>query len=322
MSNVKNKVMTMQEAISKFVHDGDHIVFGGFVTNRKPYAAAHEIVRQGIKDLILDSSAGGGNDDLIIGAGCVKILFESYMANSGYTQVSRRMRKAIEEGTIMFEDYSLDVQPIQYHAAALGMPFVPVKNMLGSDLADKWGIPPEEYKNNPKLPNAKLIIQDDPFNPGEKVLLLPAAKIDTAIIHVQYAAPDGTCRIEGPAFVDEDLAMGAMNCIVTCEKIVHPDFLRQEPWRNQLCNLVPDAIVEAPYGAHPSQCTGFYDYDGIWMRDYDKASSDDQLFEEFLETYITGTKNHDEYLDKVGASRLTALNVKPGWGYVPDLKRK
>jgi glutaconate CoA-transferase subunit A len=317
-----NKVMTMQEAISQFIHDGDHIVFGGFVTNRKPYAAAHEIVRQGIKDLILESSAGGGNDDLLIGAGCVKVLLESYMANSGYTQVSRRMRKAIEDGTVIFDDYSLDVHPIQYHAAALGFPYVPVKNMLGSSLADKWAIPLEEWQKNPKLPNAKLIIQENPFNPGEQVLLLPAATLDTAVIHVQYAAPDGTCRIEGPLFVDEDIAMGATNCIVTCEKIVHPDFLRQEPWRNQLPTLVPDAIVEAPYGAHPSQCTGFYDYDGMWFRMYDKASGDDQLFEEFLNEYIKGTKDHQEYLDKLGAARLINLQVKPGWGYVPGLKRK
>lgn len=322
MSQQKNKVMTMQEAISKFVHDGDHIVLGGFVTNKKPYAAVHEIIRQGIKDLILDSGPGAGSEDMLIGAGCVKILLESYMANSGYTQVSRRMRKAIEEGTIIFDDYSLDVHPIQYHAAALGVPYIPVKNMLGSDLADKWAIPLEDWQNNPKLPNAKCIITENPFNPQEKVLLLPAAPLDTAIIHVQYAAPDGTCRIEGPTFIDEDIAMGATNCIVTCEKIVHPDFLRQEPWRNQLPNLVPDAVVEVPYGAHPSQCTNFYDYDGIWMREYDKISADDQLFADFINTYIKGTKDHMEYLDKVGASRLLNLNVKPGWGYVPGLKRK
>lgn len=318
----ESKVMSMQEAISKFVHDGDHIVLGGFVTNRKPYAAVHEIIRQGIKDLYLDGGPGGGDVDLLIGANCVKVLFNSYVANSGYTQVSRRFRKYIEEGKILFEDYSLDVQPIMYHAAALGMPYVAVKNMLGSSLVDKWGIDPETYKNDPKLPPCKLIVADNPFEPGDKVCLLPTPKIDTAIIHVQQAAPDGTCRVDGSIFIDTDIAMGATNCIVTCEQIVHPDELRREPWRNQLPKVVPDAVVEAPFGAHPSQCTNYYDYDGLFMRMYDKVSGDDELFEEFLNEYIRGTKDHKEYLDKLGASRLLGLSAKNGWGYVPGLKRR
>jgi glutaconate CoA-transferase subunit A len=314
--------MTMQEAVSKFVNDGDHIVFGGFVTNRRPYAAVHEIIRQGKKDLVLESSAGAGGEDVLIGAGCVRILLESYMANSGYNMVARRMRKAIETKAVIYDDYSLDMHPIQYHAAAMGIPFIPVKNMLGSDIADKWGIPEEVWKSEPKLPNAKFIRMDNPFNPGEKLLLMPAAPIDVGFIHVQYAAPDGTFRIEGSTFVDEDIAMGATNCIVCCEKIVHPDYLRDEPWRNHAPNLVAAAVVEVPYGAHPSQCTNFYDYDGLFMRDYDKASADDALFDEFVNTYIKGTKDHNEYLDKLGASRLLNLAVKPGWGYVPGLKRK
>lgn len=319
---VPNKVMSLEEAVSTFVHDGDTIAFGGFVTNKKPYAAAREIIRQGRKDLYLEGGPGGGDCDMLIGAGCVKVLFESYMANSGYTAVSRRMRKAIEEGTIVFEDYSLDVQPIMYHAAALGFPYVPVKNMLGSSLVEKWGIPEEVWKNDPKLPSRKLIVDRNPFNPEEQVCLLPTPKIDTAIIHVQKAAPDGTCRIDGSVFVDIDIAMGATNCIVTCEEIVHPDELRREPWLNQLPNLVPDAIVHAPFGAHPSQCTNYYDYDGMFFRMYDKASGDDELFKQFLDEWVYGVKDQNEYIDKLGAARLTNLRVKPGYGYVPGLKRR
>jgi glutaconate CoA-transferase, subunit A len=318
----ESKVMSMQEAISNFVHDGDHLVLGGFVTNRKPYAAVHEIIRQGVKDLYLQSGPGGGDVDLLIGANCVKVLFNSYVANSGYTQVGRQFRKYIEEGKILCEDYSLDVQPIMYHAAALGLPYVPVKNMLGSSLIEKWGIPAETYKNDPKLPACKLIVTDNPFNPGEKVCLLPTPKMDVAILHVQQAAPDGTCRIDGPTFIDIDIAMGAKNCIVTCEQIVHPDWLRQEPWRNQLPKVIPVAVVEAPFGAHPSQCSGCYDYDGIFMRMYDKVSGNDELFDNFLNEYIRGTKDHKEYLNKLEAGFLMDLKVKNGWNYVPGLKRK
>ncbi|NPV91812.1 MAG: CoA transferase subunit A [Firmicutes bacterium] len=314
--------MTMQEAISTYVNDGDTIAFGGFVTNKKPYAAVREIIRQGKKDLYLEGGPGGGDTDMLIGAGCVKVLFNSYMANSGYTQVSRRFRKAIEEGTILFEDYSLDVQPILYHAAALGFPYIAVKNMLGSSLVEKWGIPEEVWKNDPKLPSRKLIVEHNPFNPDEQVCLLPTPKIDCAVIHVQKAAPDGTCRIDGSVFVDIDIAMAATNCIVTCEEIVHPDELRREPWLNQLPNLVPDAVVHAPFGAHPSQCTNYYDYDGIFFRMYDKASGDDELFKQFLDEWVYGLQDQNEYMDKLGAARLTNLRVRPGYGYVPGLKRR
>ena len=322
MSSKKNKIMSMSEAISQFVHDGDHITLGGFVTNRKPYAAVHEIIRQGIKDLYITSGAGGGDIDLLIGCGSVKVLSTSYIANSGFTQVSRQMKKSIKEGKILFDDYSLDGHSLQFHAAALGVPYLPIKFMLGSDIADQWGIPLEFWQNDSKLPNAKHIIAEDPFNPGDKVLLLPAAKIDVAIIHVQQAAPDGTARLMGPSFYDEDMAMGATHCIITCEEIVHPDELRYEPWRNQFPNVVVEAVVEAPYGAHPSQCAGYYDYDGVALNEYDKLSGDDELFKQYVDEYIRGTKDHSEYLDKISTSHLQTLKIKSGWSFVPGLKRK
>lgn len=320
--NDPNKVMTLEQAIGKYVHDGDCVTFGGFVTNRKPYAAVREIIRQGRKDLYVEGGPAGGDVDMLIGAGCVKVLFNSYVANSGYTQVCRRFRKAVEQGTILCEDYSLDVQTIMYHSAALGLPYVAVKNLLGSSMVDKWGIPEEVWRNDPKLSSRKLIVERNPFNPNEQVCLLPTPKIDTAIIHVQKAAPDGTCRIEGSLFIDVDIAMAATNCIVTCEEIVHPDELEHEPWLNQLPNLVPDAVVHAPFGAHPSQCAGCYDYDGIFLRMYDKASGDDGLFKKFLDDWVYGIRDQAEYMDKIGAARLCSLRVQPGYGYVPCLKRR
>ncbi|HEX3011029.1 MAG TPA: CoA-transferase [Syntrophomonadaceae bacterium] len=317
--NSANKVMTMQEAISKYIHDGDCISFGGFVTNRKPYAAVREIIRQGIKDLYLEGGPGGGESDMLIGAGCVKVYLNSYIANSGFTQVCRRFRKAIEDGTILWEDYSLDVQPIMYHAAALGLPYVPVKNMLGSSMIDKWGIPEKVWKNDPKLASRKLIVTQNPFNPDEQVCLLPTPKIDTAVIHAQKASPDGTCRIDGILATDIDIAMGATNCIVTCEELVSNEEIRREPWLNQLPCLVPDAIVHAPFGAHPSQCPNYYDYDPAFFRMYDEVSRTDEAFKQFLDEWVYGVKDNDAYIDKLGA-RLTNLRVRPGYGYVPGVR--
>jgi glutaconate CoA-transferase subunit A len=319
---VQNKVMSMEEAIAKYVHDGDWIAFSGFTTNRKPYAAAREIVKQGRKDLYLESASGGGDVDILIGADCVKVLINSYVANSGFSMVCRRFRKYIEEGKILWEDYSLDAHTMMYHAAALGFPFVATKYMLGSDLVEKWGISEEIRKSDPKLPDKKLIVEKDPFDSNGLVCLIPTPKIDVSIIHLQKAATDGTARIDGSVYGDVDLAMAATHCIITCEELVPPDELRQDPGLNQIPNVVPDAVVHVPYGAHPSQCYGYYDYDGMFLRMYDKVSGDDELFKQFLSEWVFGIENHNDYLNKLGASHLIGLKVNPGYGYVPGLKRK
>ncbi len=145
-----SKVMTAREAIAAHLHDGDCLALGGFVTNRRPYALVREILRQGRRDIYLEGGSSGGDVDMLVGAGRVKAMMVSYIANSGYTMVGRRFRDAVENGRLLIEDFSIDVQTIAYHGAALGLPFVPIKNMLGSDLADKWGISGEERKKHPK----------------------------------------------------------------------------------------------------------------------------------------------------------------------------
>ena len=322
METNHTKVMTAEEAVRAFVHDGDCIAVGGFVTNRRPYALVREIIRQKKRKLYIEGGPSGGDIDLLIGAGCVAAINVSYIANSGYTQVCRRFRAAVEAGELLFEDYSLDVQTIAYHAAALGLSYVPVKNMLGSDLADKWGISREEREKHPKLPPEKFVIQEDPFTPGDRVCCVPTPKIDVAILHAQMASPDGTVRLIGPTFQDLDIAMAARHTIVSCEKLVEDAEIRRHPERNSLSGLCVDAVVHAPWGAHPSQCFGCYDYDGPFYMEYDQASRTQADFDRFVETYITQCPLHADYLDRIGAARLAALDAVPGYGYVPRLKRK
>jgi len=315
----ENKVMTLNEAIEKFVHDSDNIVLGGNTTNRKPYAAVREIIRQGIKDLYIHSGSAGGDSDMLIGAGCCKVYHSAYCANSGYTNVSRRYRKFIEEGKIQVEDYTLDVQPLMFHAAALGIPFIPVKHMLGTDLVNKWGISENVRSKDDKLSNKKVIISEDPFTPGEKVCLLPTPEIDVSIIHVQKASSNGTARIEGAVFSDLDIAMGAKYCIITCEELVEFDELQREPYLNQIPCMVTDAVVHVPFGAHPSQAYNYYDYDRDFLRMYDKVSKDDQLFKSFLDEWVFDLEDNDLYLEKLGMSRLNNLKVIKCVGYVPTI---
>ena len=317
-----SKVMSVQQAVEQFVKDGDCLALGGFVTNRRPYALVREIIRQKKKDLYLEGGPSGGDMDMLIGAGCVSVMIVSYIANSGYTMVCRRFRDAIEHGKILYDDYSLDVHTIAYHGAALGLSFVPVKNMLGSDLVEKWGISREQRAAHPKLPNEKFVIIEDPFHPGSQLCCVPTPQIDVACIHAQLASPDGTCRIEGAPFQDLDIAMAAKHTIVSCERLCSNEEIRRHPELNTLTGLCVDAVVPVAYGAHPSQCFGCYDYDSAFYLKYDKISRTQEDFDQFIREYVDECSTHEDYLNKIGAGHLLDLQVTPGMGYRVGLKRR
>ena len=318
---VKSKIMSAKEAVERYVKDGDVLTIGGFVTNRKPYGLVSEIIRQKKKNLILESGPGGGDVDMLIGAGCVEILINSYVANSKFTNVGRRFKEAIRNGDILFEDYSLDIQSLIYHAAALGQDFIAVKNMLGSDLVDKWGISEEVRKKYKKLPNKKFIIGDNPFKENDKLCYVPVPEIDVAIIHAHKASGDGTCRIIGPEFQDIDIAVAAKHTIVTCEELVSDEEIRNNPELNSIPGICVDAVVEMKYGAHPSQMYGAYDYDAKLYWEYEDASKTQEGFEKYLEKYVYG-KEHAKYLEIIGEEQIREISDDTvEIGYVVGLDR-
>ena len=314
----ENKVMSLKDAVATYVHDGDTLCFGGFTTNRKPYAAVYEILRQGKTGFTIWSGAAGGDADLLIGEGRVTAYINCYTANSGYTNVSRRFRHAYETGKLNLEDYSQDVLMLQLHAAALGLPYLPVRLMQGSSLESEWGISKETRAQIPSLDKDKLVEVENPFFPGQKVLAVPTPRLDLAIIHVQKASPDGTCSIEGDEFQDVDIAIAAKRTIVTCEELVSNEEIRKDPSKNSVFGPCVQAVVHAPYGAHPAQCYNYYDCDGKMLKDYDVKSKTDEDFKSFVDEWVYGVKDHEEYLDKLGASRLVDLKVVPGLGYKPS----
>ena len=267
-----NKVYSLHDAVAKFVESGDTICFGGFTTNRKPYAVVGEILRQGQKDFTVWAGPAGGDWDMMIGEGRVKNYINCYTANSGYTNVSRRFRAAIEAGQLTYEDYSQDVLMLQLHAASLGLPYLPVRLMQGSGLMKYWGISEEQRAADPKLDNLKCVEVENPFCPGQKVVAVPVPKLDTAVIHVQKASPDGTCIIEGDEFHDVDIAVAARKVIVTCDELVSDEFIRRDPTLTRIFGECVSAVVHAPYGAWPSQCYNYYDNDPGALKEYDKAS--------------------------------------------------
>ena len=286
-----NKVMSLHDAVAKYVENGDCICFGGFTTNRKPYAAMYEILRQGQTDFTVWAGPAGGDWDAMIGEGRVKAYINCYTANSGYTNVSRRFRAAIEQGKLIYEDYSQDVLMLQLHAASLGLPYLPVRLMQGSGLVKYWGISEEVRKTLDKVDNLKCVEVENPFEPGQKVVAVPVPKLDTAIIHVQKASPDGTCVILGDEFHDVDIAVAARKVIVTCEEIVSDEFIRQDPTANKIFGECVNAVVKAPYGAWPSQCYGYYDDDDAALKEYDKASKYQDAEDAVMDAVFSIVKN-------------------------------
>ena len=336
--------MSLHDAVAKYVQSGDTICFGGFTTNRKPYAVMGEILRQGQTDFTVWAGPAGGDWDMMIGEGRVKAYINCYTANSGYTNVSRRFRAAIEGGKLTYEDYSQDVLMLQLHASALGLPYLPVKLMSGSGLCKFWGISEEQRKTIDSVDNLKFAYVENPFNPGETVVAVPVPKLDTAVIHVQKASPDGTCIIEGDEFHDVDIAVAAKKVIVTCEELVSDEWIRFDPSKNNIFGECVSAVVHAPFGAWPSQCYNYYDCDDAAMKEYDKASKyqdkedaekqiakekakaekkglpynapvDPETFKDYLDKWVYSVKDNDELLDKIGGARLAKLKVIPGLGY-------
>ena len=161
-----NKVMSLHDAVEKYVCDNDVLCLGGFTTNRKPYAAVYEILRQGKTGFVGWSGPAGGDWDALIGEGRVRAYINCYTANSGYTNVARRFRAAIEKGELTYEDYSQDVLMLQLHAASLGLPYLPVRMMQGSGLVKFWGISEEKRRTMEGVDNLKCVEIENPLEPG------------------------------------------------------------------------------------------------------------------------------------------------------------
>lgn len=318
---MENKVMSLKEAVAKYVKNGDHMVIGGFTTNRKPYAIVNEILRQGFTDFVGESGPAGGDWDTLIGAGRVKAYINCYTANSGVTNVSRRFRAWFEQGKLNMEDYSQDVIMLMLHAASLGLPYLPLQGlMLGTDLVNKWGISKEVRKTIDKLPDDKFVYLDNPFKEGQKIVAVPVPTIDLAIIHVQQASPDGTCVILGDEFHDVDIAVAGKRCIVTCEEVISNEQIRLNPALTSIPGFCVDAVIHAPYGAHPSQCYDYYDYDNKFLKMYDVVSKTQEDFDAYLQEWIYDVPTHEAYLNKLGAMRLINLKNVPGLGYAKAAK--
>ena len=325
MGTSAEKVMNLDEAIRRYVADGSHISIGGFTLNRNPMAAVYEIIRQRKKNLHCYAHSNGTGVDELIGGGCISRLEIAYGGNGKAAPTCIRFRAAIQRGEIQFEDYSNYHMSLRFHAGAMGAPFIATRSGMGTDIVNRWGFSKQMRELDPRIPNKKIEIIDNPFDGwggASKIVLVPAINPDVTIIHVQKADKYGTCRMEGLTFCDTDQAKAARNVIVTCEEIVDTQELRNMPECNQIPFIHVSAVVHIPYGAYPSACYRYYDYDPNFLSQASKAAKDDKLYKEYLQRFVYGVKNHEGLLQLVGKEQLAKISADKRTGYATNLDRR
>ena len=303
------KVMTTADAIQKFVGNGDFLFIGGYIC-RPPFAAIHEIIRQKKRDLTITRSNAADDFDMLIGAGCVKRFIATFIS-LGLYGLARCYRRSIEQGIphkIEVEEYTNLSLPLMLMAGALGMPFVPVKDMVGTDLMNiKSFMGDDKYK-----------MIESPFD-GSPVLLVPALRPDLAIIHVQQADEDGNAQMWGIGGDCKWGANAAKKVIVSCERIVSRETIGKDPSRTIVPSFKVVAVTEEPFGAHPGYTPGFYDMDLSYGYLYKEASNTVEGFQTFMDEWVFGMKDRNEYvqhyIQKFGYAQYKQLQAKFDYGY-------
>lgn len=281
-----DKCMSEQEAIARFVHDGDYVGTELYGTVRAPMSLCRELIRQGKKDLRL-AGQGVMELDLIIAAGLVKKLDFTYIGLEVYG-VSNALRRAVESGQIeQVVEWSNGAITWRFKAASMGVPFIPVRAMLGTDTF--------------KYSAAKAV--ECPFT-GETVCLLPALILDVGIIHVHRADKYGNAQIDGISGFAFEMSRACRRLIISTEQIVPEEEIRRNPDRTVIPYYLVDAVVEAPFGSYPGEMCYLYERDEEGIKEWVEASSTAEGAQAYLDRYVYGVKNHQEYLELIGQERL------------------
>lgn len=321
----QKKVMTLKGAVQRYVHSGDHLSIGGFTVNRNPIAAVHEIIRQNIRHLHLYAHSNGQGLDELVGSGAVDKIEIAYSGNGRFAPTCICFKRRVTHGQIMVEDYSNFQMALRFLAGAMGIPYLPTTSCLGTDIIENWGFPPELRQKDTTLAKKKLVVTDNPFSRGtdaEKIVLVPAIHPDVTLLHAQKADANGTTRIEGLTFSDVEQAKAAQHVIVTCDKLVKTGSLNHDPGANSLPSFCVGAVVHVPFGAYPTACFGQYDYDAKFLDTYRNLASSEEHFSNYLNTYILGTENHNQFITKASQGRLDLIKADPVTGYSDRIKRK
>ncbi len=280
----EDKRMTLREAVDRFTRDGDYFALGGFGHIRVSMAAIYEMIRRGRRHLAMAAKTAVHDVDVLIASGVVDRVECAYSFGHELRGLSPAGRRAVETGRVkVLAEISNAGFQWRFKAAAMGLPFLPTRVMLGSETM--------------RYSSAKVV--EDPFS-GKPICLLPACYPDFAIIHVHRCDRYGNSQIDGITIEDSDLARAAKRLIITTEKIVEEDSIRREPDRTVIPFYLVDAVCEAPYGSHPGNMPGLYYSDEEHMAEWLTLSRTEEGVKEYLDRYIFSVEGFSEYIELIG----------------------
>ncbi len=276
---MENKLMSPKEAVEKFCHDGDYLTIGGFGANRIPTAVCHELVRQGRKNMGFAGHTSTHDFQILCAGKVFDKLDIAYIIGLEARGLSPNARKYMQSGEVEVCEWTNYTLSARLKAAAMGVSFLPIRNMMGTDTFTYSG--------------AKMI--ECPYT-GVKYAAVPALYPDVAAIHVHEADVYGNCRVRGISISDLDLARAAKRLIVTAERIIQNEEIRQEPTYTVIPYYLVDAVCEVPYGSYPGNMYGEYFSDEDHLREWLSVEKDPAAFKEFLDKNIYNCTSHFDYL--------------------------
>lgn len=306
----------LQSAIDATIRDGQTLYLAGF-SHLIPFAAGHEIIRQGYTDLELVRATPDLIYDRMIAAGCASKATFSWAGNPGVGCL-RAFRRAVEEGIpapIEIEEYTHFGMVARLKAGAQKLPFVPLRTFAGSDLPD----------HNPKIRTVTDPYSDDregsdgegegenkskSRNETDEVHVVPPLEPDIAVVRAQRADAEGNAQLWGIVGETVDAALAAETVVLTVEQVVDESVVRSDPNRTMIPGTAVDYVVEVPYGSHPSYVQGYYDRDNPSYVEWDEVSESHESTLDWLDEWVYGVSDHREYLDKLDAERLLDLQPK------------
>jgi glutaconate CoA-transferase subunit A len=289
-----NKVMSVKEAVDLFVHDGDYLGIGGFGANRIPTAICHEIVRQKKKNLIFAGHTST-HDFQILAAGEVFNRCDiAYIIGLEARGLSPNARRYMESGKVQCCEWTNYSLALRFKAAAMGVSFLPGRSVMGTDT----------FKHSA----AKVV--RCPYT-GQLYCLFPALWPDVSAIHVHETDIYGNARLKGITIADLELARASKHLIVTCERLVHNEEIRNDPSSTSIPYYLVDAVCEVPYGSYPGNMPYEYFSDEEHLKLWMEMEKDPEKFKKFLDQYIYGTKDFNEYLELCGGiQRINELRAQ------------
>ena len=279
-----DKLMPLEEAVSKFTYDGGYLAMGGFGHIRVSMAGIYEMIRQRRRNLVIAGKTAVHDVDVLIASSVVDRVECAYAFGHELRGLSPAGRRAVEGGKVkVVAELSNAAFQWRFKAAAMGLPWLPTRVMLGTDTL--------------RLSSSKVV--EDPWT-GLPLTLLPACYPDVAFIHVHRCDRYGNCQIDGTTIEDLDLARAAKRLVVTAERIVDEEEIRAHPDRTAIPYFLVDAVVESPYGSHPGNMPGLYYSDEAHMAEWLHMTRSEDGVQAYLDKYVYGVSGFSEYIGLVG----------------------